>query len=238
LTLTGSRPTVKEKVRHAPRVCRKQPHGLLAGFEWVRKNITGDIPLRLVPPHPREGSAFGPCRATRRSSLRRWPPACRFFCRLFRFTPASDIMEELAKRLPKMGGRPCSRPRMRIAAISGPSSGRRLAACGAMTATSGARLFADCRRCWAWRPMAEVPLVVGRCPARRSPAPACRPRMEQSDLNIALYGGPRRPRRASSWRRRARWRDCFYQTMHAFNLAETYQMPVILLSDQSAFPPH
>jgi len=27
--------------------------------------------------------------------------------------------------------------------------------------------------------------------------------------------------------------DCFYQTMHAFYLSETFQMPVILLSDQS-----
>jgi 2-oxoglutarate ferredoxin oxidoreductase subunit alpha len=56
-------------------------------------------------------------------------------------------------------------------------------------------------------------------------------KMEQADLNIALYGGhgdaPRIVLAARSVE------DCFYQAMQAFYLSETFQMPVILLADQS-----
>jgi 2-oxoglutarate ferredoxin oxidoreductase subunit alpha len=54
---------------------------------------------------------------------------------------------------------------------------------------------------------------------------------EQSDLNTSLYGGhgdaPRIVLAARSVE------DSFYQAMQAFYLSETFQMPVILLTDQS-----
>jgi 2-oxoglutarate ferredoxin oxidoreductase subunit alpha len=56
-------------------------------------------------------------------------------------------------------------------------------------------------------------------------------KMEQADLNIALYGGHGEAPRIVLAARSVE--DCFYQSMQAFYLSETFQMPVILLSDQS-----
>jgi 2-oxoglutarate ferredoxin oxidoreductase subunit alpha len=56
-------------------------------------------------------------------------------------------------------------------------------------------------------------------------------KMEQADLNIALYGGHGEAPRIVLAARSVQ--DCFYQAMQAFYLSETFQMPVILLVDQS-----
>ena len=42
--------TVKEKFGARPEFAESNRMALLAGFEWVRKNIPGEIPLRLVSP--------------------------------------------------------------------------------------------------------------------------------------------------------------------------------------------
>jgi 2-oxoglutarate ferredoxin oxidoreductase subunit alpha len=56
-------------------------------------------------------------------------------------------------------------------------------------------------------------------------------KMEQADLNIALYGGHGEAPRIVLAARSVE--DSFYQAMQAFYLSETFQMPVILLTDQS-----
>jgi 2-oxoglutarate ferredoxin oxidoreductase subunit alpha len=56
-------------------------------------------------------------------------------------------------------------------------------------------------------------------------------KMEQGDLNLAAYGSHgEAPRIVVA---PINVEDCFYQTITAFNLAEKYQVPVIVLSDQS-----
>jgi 2-oxoglutarate ferredoxin oxidoreductase subunit alpha len=78
--------------------------------------------------------------------------------------------------------------------------------------------------------MAEVPLVVVNS-MRGGPSTGMPTKMEQSDLNIALYGGHGEAPRIVLAARSVQ--DCFYQAMQAFYLSETFQMPVILLVDQS-----
>ena len=78
--------------------------------------------------------------------------------------------------------------------------------------------------------MAEVPLVVVNA-MRAGPSTGMPTKMEQADLNIALYGGHGEAPRIVLAARSVR--DCFYQAMQAFYLSETFQMPVILLVDQS-----
>jgi 2-oxoglutarate ferredoxin oxidoreductase subunit alpha len=78
--------------------------------------------------------------------------------------------------------------------------------------------------------MAEVPLVVVNS-MRAGPSTGMPTKMEQADLNIALYGGHGEAPRIVLAARSVR--DCFYQSMQAFYLSETFQMPVILLTDQS-----
>jgi 2-oxoglutarate ferredoxin oxidoreductase subunit alpha len=75
----------------------------------------------------------------------------------------------------------------------------------------------------------ETPLVlvdVQRC----GPSTGMPTRMEQADLNLLLYGAhgeiPRIVIAPSDIE------ECFYQTIRAFNLAEKYQCPVIIATDQ------
>jgi 2-oxoglutarate ferredoxin oxidoreductase subunit alpha len=78
--------------------------------------------------------------------------------------------------------------------------------------------------------MAEVPLVVVNS-MRGGPSTGLPTKMEQADLNIALFGGHGEAPRIVLAARSVE--DCFYQAMQAFYLSETFQMPVILLTDQS-----
>ena len=78
--------------------------------------------------------------------------------------------------------------------------------------------------------MAEIPAVI--VDAQRSgPSTGMPTKTEQSDLNHALYGGhgeaPRVVMAPTSVE------DCFHVIVDAFNAAEKYQVPVIVLSDQS-----
>jgi 2-oxoglutarate/2-oxoacid ferredoxin oxidoreductase subunit alpha len=78
--------------------------------------------------------------------------------------------------------------------------------------------------------MAEIPAVI--VDAQRSgPSTGMPTKTEQSDLNHALYGGhgeaPRVVMAPTSVG------DCFTVIVEAFNAAERYQVPVIMLSDQS-----
>ena len=76
--------------------------------------------------------------------------------------------------------------------------------------------------------MAEIPCVIVDV-QRAGPSTGMPTRHEQGDLYLAALGGhgevPRIVIAPTSVE------DCFYQTINAFNLAEKYQMPVILLSD-------
>jgi 2-oxoglutarate ferredoxin oxidoreductase subunit alpha len=75
----------------------------------------------------------------------------------------------------------------------------------------------------------ETPLVlvdVQRC----GPSTGMPTRMEQADLNLLLYGAHGEiPRIVIA---PTDIEECFYQTVRAFNLAEKYQCPVILATDQ------
>jgi 2-oxoglutarate/2-oxoacid ferredoxin oxidoreductase subunit alpha len=78
--------------------------------------------------------------------------------------------------------------------------------------------------------MAEIPAVI--VDAQRSgPSTGMPTKTEQSDLNHALYGGhgeaPRVVMAPTSVE------DCFAVIVEAFNAAERFQAPVIMLSDQS-----
>ncbi len=77
--------------------------------------------------------------------------------------------------------------------------------------------------------MAEIPLVVIDV-QRPGPATGLPTRTEQSDLKFVVSASQGEfPRMVIAVRHP---QDAFYQTVRAFNLAEKYQIPVILLSDQ------
>lgn len=142
-------------------------------------------------------------------------------------TPASEIMEGLASTLPKIGGgyMQAEDEIASIMACIGASYGGRKA----MTATSGPGL-ALMGEGLGYASMTEIPVVVVDA-QRGGPSTGLPTKMEQSDLNIAVYGGhgdsPRIVLAPASVE------ECFQLAVASFNLAEEYQSPVILLSDYS-----
>lgn len=77
--------------------------------------------------------------------------------------------------------------------------------------------------------IAEIPLVVIDV-QRPGPATGLPTRTEQSDLKFVISASQGEfPRMVIALRNH---KDAFYQTIRAFDIAERYQMPVIILSDQ------
>ena len=98
----------------------------------------------------------------------------------------------------------------------------------AMTGTSGGG-FALMVEALGLAGIAEIPVVI--CDVQRpGPATGLPTRTEQSDLKFVISAAQGEfPRIVISVRDQA---DAYYQTIRAFRLAQTYQVPVILLSDQ------
>lgn len=150
---------------------------------------------------------------------------CRYYAG-YPITPASDVMETLAKAMPKLGG-VVVQTEDEIAAITS-VIGASYTGAKAMTATAGPGLSLMVEAL-GLATMEEIPLVVVDV-QRGGPSTGLPTKTEQSDLDLALYGrhgdAPRiviAPTNAE---------DCFYTAVQAFNLAEKYQTPVIVLSDQ------
>ena len=142
-------------------------------------------------------------------------------------TPASDILEWLAARLPRFGG-VAIQTEDEIAALAS-VLGASFAGRKAMTATSGPGLSLMAELV-GLAGMAEIPAVI--VDAQRSgPSTGMPTKTEQSDLNHALFGGHGEAPRAVMAPTSVE--DCFHVIVEAFNAAEKYQVPVIVLSDQS-----
>ena len=141
-------------------------------------------------------------------------------------TPASDILEWLSVRLPQTGGLTiqCEDEIASLASVVGAS----YAGAKAMTATSGPGLSLM-GELIGYAGTAEIPVVIVDA-QRGGPSTGLPTKTEQSDLNQALYGShgdaPRVVIAPVSVE------DCFFATIDAFNYAEQYQLPVILLTDQ------
>jgi 2-oxoglutarate ferredoxin oxidoreductase subunit alpha len=218
--------TIKEKFgKKRPEFVESNRIALLTGYEWVRENISDDPSFRLATPDPAHKAelVMSGNRAIVAGAL---AAGCRFYAG-YPITPASDILEEMAQRLPQVGGATLQ-TEDEIAAIAS-VVGASVAGVKAMTATSGPG-FSLMQEMLGLATMAEVPLVVVNA-MRAGPSTGMPTKMEQADLNIALYGGHGEAPRIVLAARSVE--DCFYQAMQAFYLSETFQMPVILLSDQS-----
>jgi 2-oxoglutarate ferredoxin oxidoreductase subunit alpha len=142
-------------------------------------------------------------------------------------TPASDIMHWLASELPKFNGT-VIQVEDEIAAL-GACLGASFAGAKTMTATSGPGLSLMVEEL-GLASMAELPVVLVDV-QRGGPSTGLPTKCENGDLNLAVYGAHGdAPRVVLA---PANIEDCFWDTITAFNLAEKYQTPVILLSDQS-----
>ena len=142
-------------------------------------------------------------------------------------TPSSEIMEYLARNLPRVGGR-FLQTEDEISAIGG-VCGAAWAGKRAMTATSGPGLSLM-SEIVGLLSMAEVPAVIVDS-QRGGPSTGLPTKTEQSDLLLAVYGSHgEAPRIVLA---PTTVGESFDLMVVAFDLAERYQMPVIVLMDQA-----
>jgi 2-oxoglutarate ferredoxin oxidoreductase subunit alpha len=209
--------------RHGATVIGKNLDAIATGRQWVLDHAAiAATPLETATPGAvahyflsgNEALALGAIAA-----------GCRFMAG-YPISPASEILEFMTRELPRFGGS-CQQAEDEISAIC-MAIGASYGGVRAMTATSGPG-FSLKQEAIGLATMAELPLVVvdvQRC----GPSTGIPTRTEQADLNIALHGShgdaPRIVLAATSVRR------CYDLAVTAFELAERYQTPVILLSDQ------
>ncbi|MES2154841.1 MAG: 2-oxoacid:acceptor oxidoreductase subunit alpha [bacterium] len=142
-------------------------------------------------------------------------------------TPASSILETLANEMPKFG-HTCIQAEDEMSAIAH-CLGASYAGKKAMTATSGPG-FSLMQELLGLSSTAELPIVIVNC-MRGGPSTGLPTKPEQSDLNEMVYGSHGEASRIVL--APAGVRDSFFQTIWAFNMAEKYQVPVILATDHS-----
>lgn len=184
---------------------------------------TLDLDLRLAPPHtaPRwlltgnQAIAIGALRGGVR------------FVGCYPITPATDLVEWLSPELQNLGGRLvlAEDELASINMVLGASYG----GAPAMTVTSGPGLSLMVESIGLGI-AAEIPAVIVNV-MRGGPSTGIPSKTEQSDINIAIYGGhgdaPRLVLAPTSVR------DCMFTGEWAVYLAESLQTPVIVLSDQT-----
>lgn len=151
---------------------------------------------------------------------------CRFFAG-YPITPSSEILHFLSEWLPRIGGS-CLQTEDELAAI-GAVVGGSFAGVKSMTATSGPGLSLMSEML-GLASIAEIPAVVVNV-QRGGPSTGIPTKSEQSDLMHSVFGGHGdMPRAVISV---CDIEDSFHATVDAFNIAEEFQLPVIVLSDQS-----
>lgn len=147
------------------------------------------------------------------------------FMAAYPITPASEIMEYLIKKLPELGGTVIQTEDEIAAATM--AIGANYAGVRAFTASAGPGLSLKMESI-GLSGMTETPLVVIDT-QRGGPSTGLPTKQEQSDLMAMIYGThgeiPKIVMAPSTVQ------EAFYDTAEAFNLAEEYQCPVILLSD-------
>lgn len=150
---------------------------------------------------------------------------CSFFAG-YPITPSTEVMEISSVRLPKLGGVfiQMEDEIASVCAITGASLGGRKA----MTATSGPG-FSLMQEGLGFACMAEVPIVIINV-MRAGPSTGFPTGPSQSDVMQAKWGT--HGDHPAVVLIPASVEEIFYETIRAFNLAEQYRTPVIVLYDE------
>lgn len=142
-------------------------------------------------------------------------------------TPSTEIAERLAERLPQLGGKfiQMEDEIASMCAIIGASlTGHKV-----MTATSGPG-FSLKQEAIGYACMAEIPCVIANV-QRGGPSTGNPTHVGQGDINQARWGT--HGDHAIVALTASNHQDVFSITVDAFNIAETYRTPVILLLDEA-----
>ncbi|UTR10796.1 2-oxoacid:acceptor oxidoreductase subunit alpha [Evansella sp. LMS18] len=208
--------------RKGASVVEKNMEAIVKGMEYFTneaKGLTGDFQLEKADGEKRmymignDAIALGAV-----AGGARFMPA-------YPITPASEIMEYLIKKLPEFGGT-VIQTEDEIAACT-MAIGANYAGVRSLTASAGPGLSLMMEAI-GLSGITETPLVVVDT-QRGGPSTGLPTKQEQSDLFAMIYGThgeiPKVVIAPSTVE------EAFYDTIEAFNIAEEYQVPVILLSD-------
>jgi 2-oxoglutarate/2-oxoacid ferredoxin oxidoreductase subunit alpha len=150
---------------------------------------------------------------------------CKFYS-AYPMTPSTSIMNNMA-HFAKGFNIVVEQAEDEIAAIN-MIIGSSFAGCRSMAATSGGG-FALMVEGLSLAGMTETPIVIVEA-QRPAPATGFPTRTEQADLNFLTFAGHGEFARAVF--SPGTIEQCFYLTVKAFNLAEKYQIPVLIMTDQ------
>ncbi len=209
-------------LRKGEKVVEKNMEAIARGFEYVNNLTGGQLPEFQLEKADGKQRLF--MIGNDAIALGAVAAGCRFMP-AYPITPASEIMEYLIKKLPKFGGT-VIQTEDEIAAIT-MAIGANYGGVRALTASAGPGLSLMMEAI-GLAGMTETPVVIVDT-QRGGPSTGLPTKQEQSDIMAMIYGThgeiPKVVMAPTSVE------ECFYDTVEAFNIAEEYQVPVILLTD-------
>ena len=207
--------------RKGEQVVQKNLDAIQAGYDHMIVKLSGSAALQLEKGDGQKRLFMIGNDAIALGAL---AGGCRFMA-AYPITPASEIMEYLIKKLPAFGGT-VIQTEDEIAAVT-MAIGANYAGVRTITASAGPGLSLKMEAI-GLSGITETPLVVVDT-QRGGPSTGLPTKQEQSDLMAMIYGThgeiPKIVMAPSTVE------EAFYDTAEAFNLAEEYQVPVIILSD-------
>ncbi|GLB59268.1 2-oxoacid:acceptor oxidoreductase subunit alpha [Cytobacillus sp. NCCP-133] len=208
--------------RKGQQVVDKNMEAIQAGFDFMKEKLSDDTELMELEKADGMKRLF--MIGNDAIALGALAGGCRFMA-AYPITPASEIMEYLIKKLPALGGSVIQTEDEIAAATM--AIGANYAGVRAITASAGPGLSLKMEAI-GLSGITETPLVIVDT-QRGGPSTGLPTKQEQSDLMAMIYGThgeiPKIVLAPSTVQ------EAFYDTAEAFNLAEEYQCPVIVLTD-------
>jgi len=195
-----------------------------AGYDYATANYDGQFACRLgALPGARKGRIF--LMGNDAVGMGALKAGCRFYA-AYPMTPVTGLLHFMASN-EREYGMIVLQAENEIACIN-MVTGAAFAGTRAMTATSGGG-FSLMVECLGMAGMTENPIVVvlGQ---RSGPSTGLPTYTAQGDLRFAIHASQGEFPRVVVAPGDAQ--ECFYETMRAFNIAEKYQIPVIILTDK------
>ncbi len=203
-------------------VVAKNMEAIRAGFEYMKEKLGDDVEPMVLEKADGKKRLF--MIGNDAIAMGAVAGGCRFMA-AYPITPASEIMEYLIKKLPALGGAVIQTEDEIAAATM--AIGANYAGVRTITASSGPGLSLKMEAI-GLAGITETPIVIVDT-QRGGPSTGLPTKQEQSDLMAMIYGThgeiPKIVMAPSTVQ------EAFYDTAEAFNLAEEYQCPVIILSD-------
>ncbi|MDQ0972651.1 2-oxoglutarate ferredoxin oxidoreductase subunit alpha [Neobacillus niacini] len=203
-------------------VVAKNMDAIKAGYEYMKNQLVDGVEIMELEKADGKKRMF--MIGNDAIALGAVAAGCRFMA-AYPITPASEIMEYLIKKLPALGGS-VIQTEDEIAACT-MAIGANYAGVRTITASAGPGLSLKMEAI-GLSGITETPLVIVDT-QRGGPSTGLPTKQEQSDLMAMIYGThgeiPKIVMAPSTVE------EAFYDTAEAFNLAEEYQCPVIILSD-------